>query len=67
MPNKLITALKENKNKIRTRLAVATGTVVAIVIAAAVLNKLNQQQSDIFLLEIPAGETADEALVPIES
>lgn len=46
MANKLVTALKENTNNIRTKVAVTTGIVVTVVIVGAVLNKYNNQVTE---------------------
>lgn len=50
MPNKLITALKENKNDIRKKVIIVAGITVAAVAAGIVLTKLNADTKEVILL-----------------
>lgn len=50
MPNKLITALKENKNDARKKLAIAVTVTVAAIAAGIVLTKIANDQREVILV-----------------
>jgi hypothetical protein len=59
MANKLITAVKENKNDIRKKIVIAAAVTVGVIATAVVLSKMKDASTDVILLS-PAGEvTAD--------
>ncbi len=57
MPNKLITALKENKNDARKKLLVATAITVGVIATAVVLSRLKDQTTNVLLVTTELGET----------
>lgn len=56
--NKLITALKENKNDIRKKVLIVAGVTVAAVAAGVILTKLKDNTVDILIV-------SEDALTPI--
>lgn len=62
MPNKLITALKENKNDIRKKVVITAAVTVGVIATAVVLSKMKDNNVDVLLLT-PAGETLADAIV----
>lgn len=56
MPNKFVTALKENKNDIRKKVVIATVITVGVVAGAVVLSKMKDQTTDVLLITTEAGE-----------
>lgn len=56
MANKLITALKENKNDVRKKLVIATAVTVGVIATAVVLSKMKDASTDVVILS-PVGET----------
>jgi hypothetical protein len=65
MPNKLITALKENKNDIRRKVGIVVGVVVATVVAGVVVHKITaaQQEPDVYILEVEAEPTEADSTI----
>ena len=61
MPNRLIEAVKENKNDIRKKLVIAAGITVAAVAVGVVLAKVASQQTDLVFV-LPEGTTIEDAL-----
>lgn len=61
MPNKLITALKENKNDIRKKVVIVGSIVAATVVAGVVLSKLADQEKLVLVLEEASENVADAA------
>ena len=61
MSNKLITALKENKNDVRKKVLVATAITVGVVATAVVLSKMKDNNVDVLVLTTEAGEAIAEA------
>lgn len=55
MPNKFLSALKENKNDVRKKVIIATAVTVGVVATAIVLSKMKDNTTDVLLLT-PAGE-----------
>ena len=56
MANKLITAVKENKNDVRKKLIIATAVTVGVIATAVVLSKMKDASTDVVILS-PIGET----------
>jgi len=54
--NKLITAVKENKNDVRKKLIIATAVTVGVIATAVVLSKMKDASTDVVILS-PIGET----------
>lgn len=61
MPNKLITALKENKNDVRKKVLIATAVTVGVIATAVVLSKMKDNNVDVLLVTAEAGEALAEA------
>lgn len=55
MPNKLITALKENKGDVRKKVIIVTAVSAAVIGTAIVLSKMKDNTTDVLLLT-PAGD-----------
>src|SRR5690606_24685273 len=50
MPNKLVTALKENKNDIRKKVVIATAVTVGVIATAVVLSKMKDNAVDVLVV-----------------
>ena len=61
MPNKLITALKENKNDVRKKVIIATAVTVGVIATAVVLSKMKDQTENVLLITTEAGEAIADA------
>lgn len=61
MPNKLITALKENKNDVRKKIVIATAVTVGVIATAVVLSKMKDNNVDVILLTEAGAEAIAEA------
>ena len=61
MTNKLITALKENKNDARKKLVIATAVTVGVIATAVVLSKMKDASTDVVILS-PIGEATVDAI-----
>lgn len=61
MANKLITALKENKNDVRKKLVIATAVTVGVIATAIVLSKMKDASTDILVIS-PVGDAAVDAI-----
>ena len=55
MPNKLVTALKENKNDVRKKVIIATAVTVGVIATAVVLSKMKDQTENVLLITTEAG------------
>lgn len=56
MANKLITALKENKNDVRKKVIIATAVTVGVLATAVVLSKMKDNATDIILVTTEGAE-----------
>jgi len=63
MANKVITALKENKNDIRKKVIIATAVTVGVVATAVVLSKMKDQTENVLLITTEAGEAIADATI----
>ena len=61
MPNKLITALKENKNDIRKKVLITTAVAVGVVATAIVLSKMKDNNVDVLVISTEAAEAITDA------
>lgn len=61
MANKVITALKENKNDVRKKVIIATAVTVGVIATAVVLSKMKDQTENILLITTEAGESIADA------
>lgn len=61
MTNKLVTALKENKNDVRKKLVIATAVTVGVIATAVVLSKMKDASTDVVILS-PIGEATVDAI-----
>lgn len=61
MSNKLITALKENKNDVRKKVLIATAVTVGVIATAVVLSKMKDNNVDVLVLTQEAGEAVADA------
>lgn len=61
MSNKLITALKENKNDIRKKIFIATAVSVGVIATAIVLSKMKDSTTDILLITTEGAEAIADA------
>lgn len=61
MSNKLITALKENKNDIRKKLVIVGSVVVATVVAGVVLTRIAAERENVILVLEEATEAVTDA------
>lgn len=61
MNNKLITALKENKNDVRKKVIIATAVTVGVITAAVLLSKMKDQTENVLLITTEAGEAIADA------
>lgn len=61
MPNKLITALKENKNDIRKKVVISAAVTVGVIATAVVLSKMKDNATDVILITTEAGEAIADA------
>lgn len=65
MPNKFVTAVKENRDGARKKLAIAAGITVAAVAAAVILTKIARDQQEI-LIVTPVDFESIDVSVPTE-
>ena len=63
MPNKLVTALKENKNDVRKKVIIATAVTVGVIATAVVLSKMKDQTENVLLITTEAGEAIADATI----
>jgi len=61
MANKLVTALKENKNDVRKKVIIATAVTVGVIATAVVLSKMKDQTENVLLITTEAGEAIADA------
>lgn len=61
MPNKLITALKENKNDIRKKVVIATAVSVGVIATAVVLSKMKDNAVDVLVVTTESAEAIADA------
>jgi hypothetical protein len=61
MTNKLVTALKENKNDVRKKVLIATAVTVGVIATAVVLSKLKDNNVDVILLTEAGADALAEA------
>ncbi|WMI34475.1 membrane protein [Microbacterium phage Damascus] len=61
MPNKLITALKENKNDIRKKIVIATAVSVGVIATAVVLSKMKDNAVDVLVVTTESAEAIADA------
>lgn len=66
MPNKLIVALKENKNDIRKKLAIGVGITIAAVAAGVLLTKYANDQREVLLVTPVEFESLPDIDIPTE-
>ena len=64
MPNKLVAALKENKNNVRRKALVVGGIVVTAVAAGVILHRINANTVDLLIVPAESIAAATEAVVP---
>ncbi|AWN03285.1 hypothetical protein PBI_CAMILLE_38 [Microbacterium phage Camille] len=63
MQNKLITALKENKNDVRKKVVIAAAVTVGVIATAVVLSKMKDNSTDVLLVTTEAGESLADAAI----
>lgn len=61
MPNKFVTALKENKGDIRKKVIVSAAITVGVIATAVVLSKMKDNTADVILLTPAATEAIADA------
>ena len=61
MPNKLVTALKENKNDIRKKVVIATAVTVGVIATAVVLSKMKDNAVDVLVVTTESAEAIADA------
>ncbi|QCG77537.1 hypothetical protein SEA_DIZZYRUDY_40 [Microbacterium phage DizzyRudy] len=61
MPNKLVTALKENKNDIRKKIVIATAVSVGVIATAVVLSKMKDNAVDVLVVTTESAEAIADA------
>ena len=64
---KFVAALKENKNNIRAKLAIAGGITLVAIAAGVVLTKIANSVVEVELMELPEGVTFEDVVAAFDN
>lgn len=62
----VVNVISNNKETIKRKLVVAVGTAVGMLLASAVIDRLNEKTPDVIYIEVPVDRTDDSSDFPIE-